>query len=158
MNFSAGVHPAASGAGRPLRIVCREIMKLTCQNVEKVFLSCLFKEGEDTTNRIEADAIVHRVGFHPERLKAATPEIREMLLELPDEFMQSKGGGMSFLNACMTRDGDQWGEHRNMGQLFALGTACGAAKCLMPREMWNMLPGGMPYYAVMDVEPKAEAA
>lgn len=124
-------------------------MKLTAQNVDAIVRDCLFREGEDTQNHIVGDAIVQKFGFHPDRLKAHTEDIREMLSDLPDEFHADKGGGMSFLNACMTRDGEHWGEHRDMGALFALGTAAGLAKMLMPRAMWNMLPGGMPYYAVL---------
>jgi hypothetical protein len=35
-----------------------------------------------------------------------------------------------------------------MEQLLALGTATRQMTILMPREMWDMFPGGMPYIAI----------
>ena len=62
---------------------------------------------------------------------------------------ESEGQGSSFLNACYDRDGDLWtGDHATMEQLFVLGIAAGMVNCLMPRDMWPVLPGGMPYYSV----------
>ena len=48
----------------------------------------------------------------------------------------------------MTKSGEQWGEHMNIEQLLALGIATGQAGYPMPKEMWKMLPGGMPYFTV----------
>lgn len=121
---------------------------LTAENVETVFRDCLFRDGEDTAQAQIVEGVVSKFGFHPDRLAAHKTEIAEMLDGLPDEFKMAKGGGWSFLNACMTKRGDQWGEHRNIEQLLALGIASDQAKMLMPREMWKVLPGGMPYFAV----------
>ena len=118
------------------------------QRVEAIFLDCLFQEGEDVSNRVEAEGMA-TVGFHPGRLEGHKAEIEALLDELPDEFKQSGGGGMSFLNACMDRHGNQWtGLHQRMEQLFLLGIAIGKAKLLVPRRMWAVLPGGMPYYVI----------
>jgi hypothetical protein len=38
--------------------------------------------------------------------------------------------------------------HATMEQLILLGVGIGKVKSLMPREMWDVLPGGMPYYVV----------
>lgn len=124
-------------------------MKLTSDNVATVFKACLFKEGEPTDNHVKAEGIIHSIGFHPERLKAHEADVRSMLEELPDEFHATKGGGWSFLNACQTRDGVQWGEHMNMEQLFCLGIALGLARWQFPREIWKLLPGSMPYISVL---------
>lgn len=123
-------------------------MKLTSANLEMIFKDCLFRDGEDTSNHAIGKGIRADFGFHPERLQSHAEEVQSMLSELPESFHSDKGGGMSFLNACMTQDGEQWGEHQNMEQLFALGTALGKAKLLLPREMWSALPGGMPYFSV----------
>lgn len=120
--------------------------KLTAENVNKVFLDCLFQDGEDTSKAEIVEGIIAKFGFHPERLEANKTEIRDMLNELPDTFRDDKGGGWSFLNACMTSTGNQWGEHQNIEQLLALGIATKQAKILMPREMWKLMPGGMPYF------------
>lgn len=122
--------------------------ELTIENVTRVFLDSLFKADEDKSKAVIVDGILGRFGFHPERLASHKQEIREMLSCLPDEFFANKGGGWSFLNACYTRDGTHWGEHKNMDELFVLGAASGQVECLMPRPMWGVLPGGMPYYSI----------
>ena len=125
-------------------------MKLTSKNVESVFMDCLFKDGEDTSNPATAQGIVSSFGFNKERLNDHLDNIAEMLSQLPKEFQSGSGGGMSFLNACNNSDGEQWtGLHSVMEQLFALGMASSKVKCLLPRDMWKVLPGGMPYYVVL---------
>ncbi len=123
-------------------------MKLTSKNVNTVFMDCLFKDGEDTSNPAIGEAVMSKFGFNRERLAGHTRDIVQMLSQLPDQFMANKGGGWSFLNACMTADGDQWGEHMNIDQLIALGGALGVVKFCMPRDMWKMFPGGMPYFVI----------
>lgn len=126
-------------------------MRLTDDRVEEIFRDCLLNEGEDTSNHVLAEGIRITVGFHPERLERHKEEIAQLLMELPIQFRQSSGGGSSFLAACNDRHDNQWtGLHQRMEQLFQLGMATGLAKCLAPREMWPLLPGGMPYYAVID--------
>lgn len=123
--------------------------KLTSEAVNALALECLFREGEPTHDAIKVDGIVGKFGFHPARIAENADAIAALLAELPDEFHASKGGGWSFLNACMDRNGAQWGEHRDMEALFCLGIAAGKAKWQLPRDMWNVLPGGMPYVVVM---------
>ena len=123
--------------------------KLNPSKVENVFLDCLFKEGEDKSNHVEAQGIMTNVGFHPKRLESHKAEIEEMLNELPSEFQQSGGGGWSFLNACNDKHGNQWtGLHQIMEQLVLLGIGLGKVKFQLPREVWSALPGGMPYFVV----------
>ena len=121
---------------------------LTAANVTEVFMDCLFRDGEDTSKAVVAEGIINKFGFHPDRLDLHKSEIRAMLEGLPDDFQPDKGGGTSFLNACMTKDGEHWGEHQNMEQLLALGIATKQATILMPRELWGALPGSMPYIGV----------
>lgn len=65
--------------------------------------------------------------------------------------MKSSGGGWTFLNACHDRHGNLWtGFHRRMEELFMLGLAIGKVHCLFPRDLWDALPGGMPFYMVDD--------
>lgn len=122
---------------------------LTAARVEEVFIDCLYKESEHTDNAIVAEGIVTTAGFHPERLESHRKDIEAMLAELPSEFQQAGGGGMSFLQACVDKNGNQWtGEHRTMEHLFQLGIGIGKVECLVPRKMWSAFPGGMPYYVV----------
>lgn len=119
------------------------------ERVKAIFLDCLFKDGEDTSNHVKAEGIVRHVGFHPERLNSHKEEIETLLDELPDEFKKSGGGGWSFLNACNDKHGNQWtGLRLQMEQLFQLGIGIGKVKSLLPREMWSALPGNMPYYVI----------
>jgi hypothetical protein len=123
-------------------------MKLTAENVSNVFKYCLFNEGEDSTNHVVGEAVKMKVGFHPERLSSHKEQIEKMLNQLPDTFKANSGGGCSFLEACVTADGYHWGEHANIDELLSLGNAIGKASFLMPRDMWHIFPGGMPYFVI----------
>jgi hypothetical protein len=127
-------------------------LELTSQNVETTFKDCLFtdipSQEEIEKRAVIVEGILHKFGFVPEKLEEHRADIISMLSCLPDDFMEGKGGGMSFLNACVTKNGTQWGEHHTMDLLFSLGQAIGAVKCVLPRNLWAVLPGGMPYYQV----------
>jgi hypothetical protein len=123
-------------------------MELTADNVRKIINECLFKEGEDTSNAQLAQGVVMNMGFHPDRIKATKSSIIELLHQLPDSFMKGKGGGHSFLNACVRKDGIQWGEHRDIDCLVCLGIAAGVASWCLSRDLWQAMPGGMPYFVV----------
>lgn len=113
--------------------------------VKEIILACLFGDNEDQSDMVMAKGITRTFGFHPGRLETHKAEIAEMLRQLPKEFHND---GWSFLNACVDHEGNQWGEHQNVEELFALGQAIGVVRCPLPREMWGMLPGGMPYYTI----------
>lgn len=119
-------------------------MKDKAKKVNDLMLDCLNGKEEGA---LVVKGIVRTFGFSPEKIAAHKEEIRALLAAMPDEFQQDKGGGMSFLNLCMDRDGEQWAEHPTMEALVALGEAAGMASYPMPREMWSILPGGMPYVA-----------
>ena len=134
--------------------------QLTANRVEEIYIACLFedeelKEGDTVLERLPehvmVEGIVNNTAFHPDRLAEHVDEILEMLLELPDDFKESKGGGKSFLNACNDKDGNQWtGLHMRMGQLFDLGVGIGKVEPVLSREYWSMMPGGVPYYMIKD--------
>lgn len=131
---------------------------LTADRVNAIFTDCLFRDGEPTDPHVEAEGIVNSFGFHPDRLSSHKAEIGAMLRELPDPFHADKGGGWTFLNACNDRHGRLWtGLHQTMEQLFVLGIATEQASYVMPREMWSILPGGMPYIVVNPVAETATA-
>ena len=120
-------------------------MKLTSENVEQVFMDCLYQAGEDTAAHIKAEGIMSTVGFHPDRLSGYKEDVQIMLQCLPEEFYK----GWSFLNACNDKDDYQWTDlHQRMEQLFQLGIGLGLAKWQMPRTMWSILLGDMPYVIV----------
>lgn len=130
-------------------------MKLTPQAVETILMDVLYKpeeivNGETPTDAIITEGVMSKFGFHPVRLAAHQKEIEELLHELPKEFQEKTGGGWSFLNACMDKNGEQWGEHRDIDNLVCLGIAIGKAHIQLPRDMWNLFPGGMPYFIVKE--------
>ncbi len=141
-------------------------MNLTAANVNKILLDCLFTEAElkacngKPEKFVMAEGVMRNVGFHPDRLESHRADVAAMLSELPPEFMHdNSSGGWSFLAACMTKNGEQWGEHPNIDELLLLGGALNMVKYLLPREMWNVLPGGMPYFTVnLNGFPKEEPA
>jgi len=119
-------------------------------------MDCLYADGEDHTNAVVCDGIMNPLGLNPVKLEKHKTEIQAMLAMLPEEFFAGSGGGYSFLAACNDRNGVQWtGLHMRMEQLFQLGEGIGAVKALLPRELWPMLPGGMPYYQIVLDKPKA---
>lgn len=136
-------------------------MKLTGVEVRRIFTDCQFKPDEITPGEVpegavEAEGIVARFGFHPERLASHKDEITELVMQLPDEFRMSKGGGWSFLNMCQDREGYQWADlHQTMEMLLVLGIAVGKMMIQIPKELWPMMPGGVPYVAVIDIEAAA---
>lgn len=127
--------------------------QLTAVAVEALLHRAQLKHDEVTPGAVLVDGVVHKFGFHPQRLRDVKPEVDALLRMLPDQFHVGSGGGWSFLNACMDRDGRQWGEHRDIEALVCLGIGVGSATFVFDREMWSGLPGGMPYFAV---HPEAE--
>lgn len=127
-------------------------MNLTSDNVNKIFMKCLFSENEDTTNYIEAKGVKTHVCFNPTRLEENKLNIINMLDDLPNEFKTSGGGGMTFLNACVDKHNNQWGGHSSIDQLICLGLGIGKVQYLMEREFWPHLPGGVPYFVYNDKE------
>lgn len=133
--------------------------RLDPDQVRDTFQDCLFTTQPEAEAALEdgsavmVEGIVWNVVFKKSKLDEHADLIMRMLLELPIPFRQSGGGGWSFLNACDDRHGNQWtGFHETMGMLFMLGQGIDKVTCPLPRDMWNVLPGGMPYYIIMDRE------
>ncbi len=122
--------------------------------VEDLFVKCLYTDDETIPDEPTiTHGVMNDYALNPERLEANRELIAALLAELPDEFQSGKGGGWSFLNACMDRHGNLWtGMHPTVEKLVVLGIATGQAEFLLPREIWSVLPGGMPYFAVKSPE------
>lgn len=114
---------------------------LAAERVVELFDAC-----EGGTTPVESLRVVY---VRDDRVAKNRDEIAAMLAELPDEFHADRGGGWSFLNACVDRTGRQWcSAHATVGMLVTLGIAAGMVTFNAPRPMWNTLPGGMPYFTV----------
>jgi hypothetical protein len=121
---------------------------LNAERVREIFVACLFKDGESQAKFVEAQGVVHTFGFHPGRVHEYRDEIATLLNELPDTFHEEHGGGWSFLNACMDKHGNHWAEQPTVEQLLVLGIATDKVAYCLPRDMWAVLPGGVPYFMV----------
>ena len=121
--------------------------RLDPEQVRDTYAECeVTGEGDDV---IEVDAIVWTARLSKTMLEQKRELITQMLMELPEGFRKSGGGGWSFLQACDDRHGNQWtGLHQTMSMLFALGQGIGMVTSQLPRDMWNYLPGSMPYYVI----------
>lgn len=113
---------------------------------EKAFMDCLFKDGEDTTNHIKVVGITMNVRFHPQRLEEKRELVQELLNELPSEFKK----GYSFLKLCTTKEGELWtGLHRICEFLVLMAIGLNLMEYCFPREIWEVLPGGVPYVSLI---------
>ena len=133
-----------------------EGLELNVSNVKKIFLDCLFKDSEiedgvPICDHKLGEGILVTFGFNSERLKKNDAKIQNLIDQLPN-----LEEGVSFLNLCMTNDGRQWGEHKNVEQLTALGEASGNLAYCLPKDMWNTLPGGMPFILRVSKEKAQE--
>jgi hypothetical protein len=130
------------------------------KRVNELLIDCLFRNEElgDTPNimpegGVKVEATMVTFGFHPDRLQAHRFEVVEMLKQLDDSFMQSKGGGMSLMNMVATKDGELWtGIQKTADELFALAKGMDLADFTLPRDMWVVLPGQMPYITIYDTK------
>lgn len=119
------------------------------QRVKELFELCQPGKGDDDCYCIDVEGIYNKYRLDPTALQEHKEEITKMLESLPDQFKLSGGGGWSFLNACVDKEGTQWtGLHETVEQLFLLGIGLGLVDYLMPRDLWKILPGKMPYLVV----------
>lgn len=129
--------------------------ELTVANLNRIFEDCQFrdlKEYEpikDITPLVDGIREGVRFALHPGRLKQYNTEIEDLLRQLPEPFFAEKGGGWSFLNMCMRRNGTQWTSlHSEQEKLLILGLASKKMAYALPRQLWAGLPGGMPYIRI----------
>lgn len=129
--------------------------QLSTDAVEEVFLSCMSSEHATGQNET-VQGVVHKFSMDPEKVREHSEQIHGWLDQLPEAFHEGTGDGWSFLNACYDRDGRQWtGLHLQMEKLFVLGQILGRVTYPLPRTLWNVLPGGMPYVMIRKREADA---
>lgn len=123
---------------------------LNKDRVSEVFFACLFEDGEPS-ELVEVEGIVNKIAFNSTQLEAHKDEIEELLGELPEDFHESGPGGASFLALLNDKHGQQWtGLHADMEQLVLLGMGIERVELVTPREVWEYLPGRMPYYVIKE--------
>jgi hypothetical protein len=125
-------------------------VKALADRVDEVIADCLYRpeeitEGKPPEDAVIVEGIVRKFAFHPGRLASHKDDVAAMCDELPDNFHKSAGGGWTFLNLCMDKHGNQWGEQSNGEALVALAIGTEQGGYALPRDMWSVLPGGVPY-------------
>lgn len=122
--------------------------------INSIVAYCLFTQeeapdGNCPTYAVKVKGVIRDFAFHPDRLKEKKPLIINMIDMMHPNF--TVGGGWSFLNLCVDRDGNQWGEHPDCEMLCVLAFAIGRGHFSTPRDFWSAFPGGMPY---LDFNPR----
>ena len=113
--------------------------------VREAFTKCLFKEGEDASNYVKVEGIKYTFALHPQRLEEQRELITAMIDELPAEFKE----GYTFLSINTNKNGELWtGDHMVCEQLIVMAIGLDLMSYYFPREMWVILPGGVPYLIV----------
>lgn len=128
--------------------------KSLSEQVSEILIDSLYNNDEVVDDKIPKGAVIVRgliytFGFYPERLDSHKEQIRQILDQMPRDFHYTGGGGgWSFLNLCLDKDGNQWADHPTMEKLVVLGIGVGMVSYCLPRDMWNVLPGGVPYIVI----------
>src|SRR6478735_6010944 len=116
--------------------------KLSAANVEHIFKRCLLNDDEKNLEHIYEHGVKIEVYFKTSELKKYRQRITEMISQLPETFLQHKGGGWSFLNLCLNKDGQQWTDsHEVCDMLVCLGLAIDKIAFCLHRDMWSIFPG-----------------
>lgn len=130
-------------------------MKLNTANVSKIFKSCLFKDDElneenmPTSPVVKVEAVASTFGFHQERLGAIKPKVMELLSQMPEAFFKDIGQGDTFLNGLVNDKNIPWSTNQSdLDMLLALGLGTELITYSMPRDMWPILPSGLPYFTI----------
>jgi len=127
--------------------------RLTNKAVDNLFEICMYCLSDSAKDILNVSGIINAYTFNRTKITENTSLIYDLLLELPDEFHINKGGGWSFLNACIDRHGNQWTDyHFQIEKLFCLGIAANKARWMTSRDLWKLLPGGVPYVSVGDMD------
>jgi hypothetical protein len=105
---------------------------------------------------VEVQVIGATYRFGRPMIEVKRDEIKALLSELDPKFFRSVGGGGSVIDMPVDRYNRQWGEQIDADALCALAFAAGLGEYCMPREVWSVLPGGMPY-VVFDINLRDHA-
>lgn len=125
-------------------------MELTAGNVTEIFITCLYEDNVPHEDAVMVEGVLNTYGLNPKKLELHKQSIIDMVDELPSTFREdSDGHGWSFLNMCFTKNDEQWTSYQTiMEQLYVLGIAIDKIKCLLPKDCWESLPGGVPYFCI----------
>lgn len=119
---------------------------LTAEKVNQLYDECSLvenevKDDEPVVDFVLGEGVRSITVFSAERIE----NNKEKIAELFDEFA-GIDAGISFLTMCVDQYDRQWtGLHSTVDLLVQLGIASGVVEYTLPREMWDIFPGSMPY-------------
>ena len=144
------------------------MMDLTAENVTAVLLDCMFKDDELTEEKLPkagieyiiVEGVVANFGFVRTRLESHRQDVVDFISQLHPNFLSAAeggGDGWSFLQLPFKgQDNEQWGEQMSAQELYVLAKGLKLAKDILPRPMWIMFEGGVPYIRFSKTEFPAE--
>lgn len=122
------------------------------QIVDQCAVRALYQELKDVprdqwpADAVVVEAVANTYVFRSDRLRAVRPELLAVLREVAvDPFLKGGGGGWSFVNLAVDREGTLWANHRTLEALCALAIGAGLGEWCLPVSFWGLLPGGVPY-------------
>ncbi len=136
-------------------------MKLTVENVSKVFKACMYETAPASVEDIPhgsiiAEGIFDNHVFDPKRVEKQRDNIKDLIGQLSNQAVEGEAVVVSFMDLPITSNGRQWGEQVNAEQLMVIGIAAEYIKYVLPSDQWSNLPGGMPML-ILSLKEKAEA-
>jgi hypothetical protein len=136
---------AVSILGNPAQL---DVMRAFCDKHNLILFEDNCESMGASLNGKNCGTFGHFNTFSKRALDRYTENIVAMLAELPAEFHEQSGGGMSFIYGAMNRDGWQWGEQYHVEELVMLGIGINRVQFQFPRDLWPLLSGGLPYFMV----------
>lgn len=117
--------------------------------VNTIFERCLLIGTKiEESDQIIIDCIVQKFVLSKSEIQNNKDEIVRILNCMHDNFKLGSGGGWSFLRLPFDKYDRHWCEHPTAEKLCALGIALGIVKFQFPRDLWESLPGGVPYLVI----------
>ncbi len=120
------------------------------ERVRDLMLACLIDEygDESDPDAVFVEGLTSKFVFSREKLEAHRDEYIQLAQGyLSDGFKKTGGGGCSFLALPFDKNDEQQCEQPTAQEFLVLGIGLGLAEYCMPRELWMIFPGGMPYVA-----------
>lgn len=121
---------------------------INSEGINVLLNHCLVKDSDHIDGKrlldeevIIVKGIVNTFVFHKERLNSVKNEIITLVNNLPHEVNE----GISFLNMCVDKNDNLWGQQPDCEKLLCLAIGVDVMAYLLPEEAWSFLPGGVPF-------------
>lgn len=127
-----------------------ERLMLTPVIVGTLFNDCLITIGS-VDNEIVVEGFTRTVSLDSKKLETNRQAIIDCLTEFPPAFLLQFGGGYSLLGANIDRHNHIWnpsGSQIIAESIFLLGMGINCVRPVLPKYLWESLPGGVPYYVI----------